>query len=190
MIGEETVEYGGKRLRIKHITNHYYIPLILSNDEKIDYIKHIIKTSSEIRFINDLEGYLKGNNRFSEFDWWLFSKLDESLDEVYIPYYNPKTNGISQFKPDFVFWLQRGDDYFIAFVDPKGIEYTDYEHKIDGYRGIFEEDGNGKKILSHEGLKARVFTFLYTDDVNELSEGYREYWFDSIDAALGSMLDL
>jgi len=35
----------------------------------------------------------------------LFSKLDESLDEVYIPYYNPNMNKISRFYPDFIFWF-------------------------------------------------------------------------------------
>ena len=72
----------------------YYIPLILSEtnstEEKVSYIRHIIKTPSEVRFVEDLENYLaKEDNKFKEFDWWMFSKLDESLDEVYIPYYNP-----------------------------------------------------------------------------------------------------
>jgi hypothetical protein len=30
-----------------------------------------------------------------EFEW-LFSKLDETLDEVYIPYYNPNTNRLNE----------------------------------------------------------------------------------------------
>ena len=85
--GEESFEYDHKKIKIKYIANHYYIPLILSLDEKVDYIKHIIKTQSEARFINDLEGYLtKADNKFKVFDWWMFSKLDESLDKVYIPY--------------------------------------------------------------------------------------------------------
>ena len=63
----------------------------------------------------ELEG-----NKFEEFDWWLFSKLDESLDEVYIPYYNPKRNSISHFNPDFIFWLQRGDDYCPNFAQNLG----------------------------------------------------------------------
>jgi hypothetical protein len=113
------------------------------------------------------------------------------LDEVYIPYYDPKANNIRQFKPDFVFWLQKGNDYFIVFVDPKGTEHTDYERKIDGYRRIFEKDGNGKKIIDYEGLKVRVFTFLYTVDVNGLSEeGYRKYWFDNIGKTLANILVL
>jgi len=185
----EQFDEDGKRIRIKYVANHYYIPIILSEAEKVDYIKHIIKTPSEVKFVNDLERYLESDNKFTEFDWWLFSKLDESLDEVYIPYYNPKRNSISHFNPDFIFWLQKDDNYCILFMDPKGPEYTDYERKLDGYRRIFEKDGNGRKVLEHEGLKVRVFTFLYTDDVNMLSQGYRQYWSDNIGKTIGKVLE-
>jgi len=185
----EQFDKDGKRIRIKYVANHYYIPVILSEAEKIDYIKHIIKTPSEVKFVNDLERYLENDNKFQEFDWWLFSKLDESLDQVYIPYYDPKTNRISHFYPDFIFWLQRGDSYFIVFIDPKGISHTDYMHKVEGYKRIFEENGNGRKVLEHEGLKVRVFTFLYTDDVNMLTPGYTKYWFDNIGKAIAKILE-
>ena len=79
-----------KRLKIRYVANHYYIPVILSGEkEQIDYIKHIIQTPSEVKFLNELEDYLaKADNKFREFDWWMFSKIDESLDEVYIPWYD------------------------------------------------------------------------------------------------------
>lgn len=185
----EQFDEDGKRIRIKYVANHYYIPVILSEREKVDYIKHIIKTPSEVKFVNDLERYLESDSKFKEFDWWLFSKLDESLDEVYIPYYNPKRNSISHFNPDFIFWLQKGDRYSIVFIDPKGISHTDYMHKVDGYRMIFEQDGNGRRVLDHEGLKVRVFTFLYTDDVNMLAQGYRKYWFDNIGKTIAKVLE-
>ncbi|MFN3466956.1 MAG: restriction endonuclease subunit R, partial [Candidatus Brocadiales bacterium] len=117
------------------------------------------------------------------------SKLDESLDEVYIPYYNPDINGISPFKPDFIFWLQKGLNYFIVFIDPKGTKHTDYEHKVDGYKRIFVQDSGKRKVLDHEGLKVEVLTFLCTDDVNKLSEGYRGYWFDDIEKVLINVLN-
>jgi hypothetical protein len=185
---EETVEYEGKRLHIKRIANHYYVPIILSEDEKVHYIKHIIKTESEVRFVNELERYLEGNNKFEEFDWWMFSKLDESLDDVYIPYYDPKTNGIRHFKPDFIFWLQKGRNYFIVFIDPKSASFTDYQHKVLGHKGLFE-GGDGTKIIRHEKFNVRVFAFLYTDDVNQVAEGgYKKYWFDEIDKVLDRVL--
>jgi uncharacterized membrane protein len=180
MVREERIEYQGKQLRIKHIANHYYLPLILSDDEKIDYIKHIIKTSSEVKFIDDLENYLdKSDNKFKEFDWWMFSKIDESLDEVYIPYYNPNVNKISRFYPDFVFWLKKENDYFIVFVDPKGTEHADAYRKIDGYKVLFEESGK-EKVFNHNGFKVRIKLLLRSEDVSKVPGEYKQYWFDNI----------
>ncbi|MGC8798443.1 MAG: DEAD/DEAH box helicase family protein, partial [candidate division WOR-3 bacterium] len=182
-------ECEAKRLKFKHIANHYYLPLILSDDEKIDYIKHIIKTSSEIKFINDLENYLtKPDNRFKEFDWWLFSKIDESLDEVYIPYYNPNVNEFSEFYPDFIFWLKRGDNYFILFVDPKGIEHiSGWVYKIDnGYRELFEDAGSNR-IFNYNGFKVRIILKFRTDDVSKVPVRYSRYWFDNIENILEVM---
>lgn len=52
------------------------------------------------------------------------------------------------------------------------------------------EDGSRRKLLDHEGMKVRVFTFLYTDDVNRLSQkGYKEHWFDNIDKAITDILN-
>jgi len=167
-----------KDLKIKHIVNHYYLPVILSTKEKINYINHIINVESEKRFLIELEKQVRENGFLNDFDWWMFSKLDAHLDEVYIPYYNRDHNRIEKFKPDFIFWLEKGDKYFIIFVDPKGTKYTDYEYKVDGYKFIFE-DGQDKKTFTKNTLKIQVHLKLYTEDKNKLSEGYRAYWFDN-----------
>jgi len=187
---EVIFESDHKKISIKYVANHYYLPLILSDEEKIDYIKHIIKTQSEAKFVKDLEDYLnETGNKFKEFDWWLFSKLDESLDEVYIPYYNPDTNRISKFNPDFIFWLKKGNNYSIVFVDPKGTKHTDYMHKVDGYKMIFEENGGKKKVSKLGSLRIVVYVFLRTDDINRLpQDGYRKYWFDNIETLLTNIL--
>jgi len=179
--GEKYFESDHKKIKIKYIANHYYIPLILSLNEKVDYIKHIIKTQSEARFINDLEDHLtKADNKFKEFDWWLFSKLDESLDEVYIPYYNPNANRFSRFYPDFIFWLKKGNNYFIVFVDPKGTEHTSAYRKIDGYAQLFEENGK-EKVFNYNGFKVRIKLLLRPEDVSKAPAEYRQYWFDNIE---------
>jgi len=184
---EEDFETTHKKIKIKYVANHYYIPLILSEDEKVDYIKHIIKIPSEVRFINDLEEYLTDtNNRFKNFDWWLFSKLDESLDEVYIPYYDANANKPSKFHPDFIFWLAKGNDYFIVFVDPKGIEHTDWADKVNGYKELFEEKGITKTISSN-GLTVKIKLFLRADDAAVVKRRFPEhspYWFDAIEKIL------
>lgn len=183
----ETYEHEHKKIEIKYVANHYYIPLILSENEKVDYIKHIIKKTSEVKFINDLEDYLtKSNNKLNEVDWWFFSKLDESLDEVYIPYYNPDANKISPFYPDFIFWLAKGNDYLILFVDPKGTEHPQWADKLNGYKELFVENGKAKVIKSN-GLSARVKLLLRAADATTVKQRFPEhspYWFDAIDDML------
>ncbi|HHY75447.1 MAG TPA: DEAD/DEAH box helicase family protein [Firmicutes bacterium] len=190
MVKEERFEHNGKSITLKHIAQHYYLPIVLSEDERVDYIRHIIKTRSEVRFIRDLERYLdQPDNRFREFDWWFFSKLDEGLDEVYIPYYEPKTNRIARFKPDFLFWLQKSDRYFIVFVDPKGTEHTDWIRKVEGYRAVFMRNGIVCPV-SHNGLTVTTHLFLRTDDLAKVPGDYQDLWFDSIDGLIDRLLKI
>ena len=184
----EIYKFDHQSIRIKYITHHYYIPLILSEtnstEEKISYIRHIIKIPSEVRFVEDLEDYLaKDENKFKEFDWWMFSKLDESLDEVYIPYYNPNENRISNFNPDFIFWLQKGNKYFIVFIDPKGTEHTSALRKIDGYIQLFEKNMK-EKVFKYEGFKVKIKLFLRPDQVSKIPNKYRKYSFNNINKML------
>jgi type III restriction enzyme len=172
---KEVFEHDGKRITIKHIARHYYLPVVLSEDGKADYIRHIIKTESEVKFIKDLEAYLsQPNNEFQQFDWWFFSKLDESLDEVYIPYYDPKTNRMARFKPDFIFWLCKGSRYWIVFVDPKGTEHVDYQRKIDGYREVFCENGK-PRVFHHCGKDVTVHLFIAVQDVSRVPKKYGRF---------------
>lgn len=179
-IKESEIEYKHSKIKIKYISNHYYLPLALTESEKQSYILHIIKTKSEVAFIQELENYLQNdNNIFTQFDWWFFSKIDETLDEVYIPYYQPKTNRIEKFKPDFIFWLKKGNIYTILFVDPKGTEHTDSSRKIDGYKRIFTNN-NVSIPFEYNGLTVIVQLFLYTQKSNQVIEPYREYWFSKL----------
>jgi hypothetical protein len=172
-------------LKIKYVPNYYYLPLIISDKTKIDYINHIISEPSEVRFIKNLEEYLtREYNLFKKFDWWFFSKIDETTDNVYLPYYDPNIHAIREFKPDFIFWLCKGKKYYILFIDPKSRTYTDYEHKVDWYKRIFEE-GENPKTFSFQNYKIKVILSLYCDDKNRVSEGgYKKYWFDNIEKLL------
>jgi superfamily II DNA or RNA helicase len=203
---EDSFEYAGKSITIKHLAQHYYLPVVLSEDGKADYIRHIIKTPSEAKFIEDLENYLaQPNSQFQQFDWWFFSKLDESLDQVYIPYYDPVTNRMARFKPDFIFWFSKVDRYWIVFVDPKGTEHTASLRKIDGYRSIFLESENKPRYLEYSAdsqtesqeangcrdngeenrrtKKVTVHLFFYGEK-SKAPGGYQDYWIGSIDKLL------
>jgi hypothetical protein len=185
---EDSFEYARKSIAIKHIARHYYLPIVLSEDGKADYIRHIIKTESEVKFIKDLEAYLsQPNNEFQQFDWWFFSKLDESLDEVYIPYYDPKTNRMARFKPDFIFWLCKGSRYWIVFVDPKGTEHVDYQRKIEGYREVFYKNGN-PRVFYYGSTVVTVQLFIAVQDVSRVPEEYRAFAFDKVETLIGRLL--
>jgi len=171
-------------IKIKYVPNHYYYPIILKEPKhKIDYLNHIITEESEVKFIKDLEEYLgKNGNLFEKkFDWWIFSKLDETIDDVYIPWYNPKTERIEHFKPDFIFWMKekKSKNYYIVFIDPKGTEHTEAYRKIDGFREIFEN-----KEFSSFGFNIKIKLFCKPEDRAYAIDKYREYWFDDIHKAL------
>jgi len=108
---EEVFEQSSYTLLIRHVAHHYYVPILLSESERIDWIRHVIRHPSEVRFLNALERYVEQQeNGFASLDWWAFSRIDEELDEVYIPYYDPRSNSIRRFLPDFVFWLVKDTD--------------------------------------------------------------------------------
>ncbi|MGQ9696067.1 MAG: lysostaphin resistance A-like protein [Thermodesulfobacteriota bacterium] len=50
--------YNARKIKIKYLANHYYLPMIVSETEKIDYLNYIINVPSEVRFIEQLEEYL------------------------------------------------------------------------------------------------------------------------------------
>jgi len=186
-------EMKNQKIKIKYLANHYYLPVIVSETEKIDYLNHIINVDSEVRFIEQLEEYLaKPDNVFTQFDWWMFSKLDQTMDEVFIPYYNPKENSIANFKPDFIFWMQKGKRYLILFVDPKGTEHTDGYRKIDGYSRIFEAGEQKKcKDFSYNGFIINTKLLLKPKrGIAEVPGNYRKYWFDNFEIAFKKIVNL
>ncbi len=174
-------EMKSQKIKIKYLANHYYLPVIVSETEKIDYLNHIINVNSEVKFIEELEQNLDKLNNL--FDWWMFSKLDQTLDEVLIPYYNPKENNIANFKPDFIFWAQKGKQYLILFIDPKGTEHADGYRKIDGYSKIFETEENGQKKSKdflYNGFTINTKLLLKPRrGIAEVLENYKRYWFDN-----------
>jgi len=185
---ETTVSYKANPLDIYVVANHYYIPVILSHSEKVDYIRHIIRHPSEVNFIKNLDAYAQQpKSRLKALDWWLFSKIDESIDDVYLPYYYPDSNRYRRFYPDFIFWLKKGGRYFIIFVDPKGMKHTDHQHKIDGYERLFLDTNGTPRVFQHNGLEAQIFLALVAEDANQAPEKYRKYWIDNPEDILGQI---
>jgi type III restriction enzyme len=177
---EETT--GG--LIIRYLATHYYIPIILTQQETINYIMHVIRTQSEVEFINELSEKLRSNPHLFDCDWWMFSKIDETLDNVYIPYYNSHSGRIERFKPDFIFWFRKGCKYLILFLDPKGTEHTANYRKIDGYKELFEENGEPKTFAYEEEcgkMEIRVILRLWNRRLDRVPEAYTIYYVAGVD---------
>jgi type III restriction enzyme len=177
---EETTE----GLIIRYLATHYYIPIVLTKQETIDYIMHVIKTESERKFINELLEKLDTNPHLFDCDWWLFSKIDETLDKVYIPYYSENSSGIGKFKPDFIFWFRKGCKYLILFLDPKGTEHAANYRKIDGYSKLFEENGEPKTFTYEEEcgkMEVRVMLRFWNKDLRGVPDAYLIYYVADLD---------
>ncbi len=154
---------GAELLKLKE---HYYTPLIKAKN--CDWLKHVVKAKSESDFLEEL---LKITETLQEnYDFWAFSKIDEHLDNLFIPYFNSATE--RKFFPDFIFWLQKGGTQIICFIDPKGTEHTSGLRKADPYKNLFKDkifnpknDPNFKikVVLKFYGNKDRV-PELYRDD--------------------------
>jgi hypothetical protein len=181
--GIEAFSHRNEDIEIKKLLNHYYFPSIVSKKDRIKWMKHIVDIQSEVTFLKALEKHLKTKeNFFTEFDWWMFSKVDHTLDkQIRIPYIDP-ANGKRDFLPDFVFWLQKGKDYHILYIDPKGTGRSEYQYKVDGYRDLFE-DSDKVKTFKFSGKNFKVHLRLATEDKSVFAEKdyYKKYWVEPDD---------
>ncbi len=156
---------GADLLKLKE---HYYTPLIKAKD--CDWLKHVVKVKSEIDFLQELQDQETTKTLQENYDFWAFSKIDEHLDNLFIPYINNVAE--RRFFPDFIFWLQKGDTQIICFIDPKGITYADYEHKADAYK-LFKDKIFSPKNNPH--FKIKVVLKFYGDK-DRVGDNYRDYW--------------
>ncbi|GAA7200687.1 DEAD/DEAH box helicase family protein [Helicobacter pylori] len=156
---------GAELLKLKE---HYYTPLIKAKD--CDWLKHVVKVKSEIDFLQELQDQETTKMLQENYDFWAFSKIDEHLDNLFIPYFNNAAE--RRFFPDFIFWLQKGDTQIICFIDPKGNKHTDYEHKADAYK-LFKDRVFNPKDDPH--FKIKVVLKFYGDK-DKVGDNYRDYW--------------
>ncbi len=161
-----------KDLKIINLSQHYYLPLIYSEKEKVDYIKNIIKVESEVRFIKNLNNYLEKHHVDCD---WMFSRIDENRDKLFIPYYLREENRYSKFYPDFIFWIKKGQDYKIVFVDPKGTSNADYINKVEEFDRIFFKDKE-PIVYEYKGFNITFDLKLIAKDINEVPKEYRRFW--------------
>ncbi|EQD91358.1 type III restriction endonuclease subunit R [Helicobacter pylori PZ5086] len=148
------------------LKEHYYTPLIKAKN--CDWLKHVVKVKSESDFLEEL---LKITEMLQEnYDFWAFSKIDESLDNLFIPYIDNAAE--RRFFPDFIFWLQKGGTQIICFIDPKGTEHTSSLRKADAYQ-LFKDKVFSSKNDPNFKIKVVLKFYGNKDDVGER---YRDDW--------------
>ncbi|GAA9082178.1 DEAD/DEAH box helicase family protein [Helicobacter pylori] len=157
---------GAELLKLKE---HYYTPLIKAKD--CDWLKHVVKVKSEIDFLQELQDQETTKTLQENYDFWAFSKIDEHLDNLFIPYINNVAE--RRFFPDFIFWLQKGDTQIICFIDPKGTKIAEYQHKADWYKKLFKDKIFNPKNDPH--FKIKVVLKFYGDK-DRVGDNYRDYW--------------
>lgn len=151
------------------LKEHYYTPLIKAKN--CDWLKHVVKVKSEIDFLKELQETETIKTLQENYDFWAFSKIDEHLDHLFIPYIDNATE--RKFFPDFIFWLEKGGTQIICFIDPKGTEHTSGIRKADPYKNLFKD-----KVFSSKNdpnFKIKVVLKFYGDK-DKVPELYRDDW--------------
>ncbi len=151
------------------LKEHYYTPLIKAKN--CDWLKHVVKVESEIDFLKELQDQETMKTLREKYDFWAFSKIDEHLDNLFIPYMGEHIIE-RRFFPDFIFWLQKGDTQIICFIDPKGTTIASYQHKADAYK-LFKDKVFRSKDDPHFKIKV-VLKFYGNKD--KVADGYNDYW--------------
>lgn len=157
---------GAELLKLKE---HYYTPLIKAKN--CDWLKHVVKVKSEIDFLQELQETETIKTLQENYDFWAFSKIDEHLDNLFIPYIDNAATE-RRFFPDFIFWLQKGDTQIICFIDPKGIIISDYQLKADAYK-LFKDKIFSPKNNPH--FKIKVVLKFYGDE-DRVGDKYKDDW--------------
>lgn len=152
------------------LKEHYYTPLIKAKN--CDWLKHVVKVESEIDFLKELQETETIKTLQENYDFWAFSKIDEHLDNLFIPYIGEHATE-RKFFPDFIFWLQKGDTQIICFIDPKGTKIAEYEHKADWYKKLFKDKVFSSKDDPNFKIKVVLKFYGNKDRVPEL---YRDDW--------------
>ena len=162
-IGDLSLEINREFLK-----EHYYRPILIADVGYEQFIRHVISEPSEKEFLVNL---IDQKSKLDQYDWWYFSKIDETLDQVNIPYYDTSEQKYREFFPDFIFWLKKDNKYFIKFIDPKGniIGIRNAKDKAKGYEKSFKNVD-----LKHDDIDVQVELFFYNDSTGfqELEEYY------------------
>jgi len=164
----------GIKLKIdtNFLKEHYYKPILETDEQFKEYVKNIIVVPSEIRFLNNLNA---SKTILNKYEWWYFSKIFENVDDIYIPYFDTEKQKFRKYYPDFIFWLKKDNIYHLKFIDPKGTEVgiRNAKDKVTGFKKVFQEIN-----LTYNNIKVKAELYFYNErnrpDIEELDEYFAD----------------
>lgn len=154
------------RITIEDFISHYYCP-VLYTDIYNEKITNIIYNESEFDFLKTIKE-LKINEKPN----LIFSRIKEKIDDIFLPYID-KNSKIQKFYPDFVFWYENDKEYRIIFIDPKGIENSDYLYKIDGFEKYLKS--NKISNILEKDVRVILCIYHYKNNITNSIEKYKNY---------------
>jgi hypothetical protein len=111
LFNEET-----KELPRVYFDKHLFLPLLIKSKE-IDKITPEPLIESEVDFVKVLRDYLKNNKeRFKDYELYLLRNFSKSGAGFQLQW--------SEFYPDFILWLKKGEKQMIVFIEPHGLEHS------------------------------------------------------------------
>jgi type III restriction enzyme len=175
---KDTFEVLWNYLDYKILQEHYYLPILFKQDS--DHFQHIIKEKSEIDFLETLNIYLsQDENTLKKYDWWYFSKIDQTIDNLGIPYFDAEAGKYKTFFPDFIFWLKKGEKYYLKFIDPHGTVYiSNTAYKIDGFNDFITDL---TKLKNHNIHSVELYFYSKGIVPHGVDDLYRKYFTSNFD---------
>jgi hypothetical protein len=160
-------------LEFKILEEHYYSPILFKKDS--EHFQHIIKEQSEIDFLEALKNYLTDeHNNLKSCEWWYFSKIDQAIDKIGIPYFDSELGEYRTFFPDFIFWLKKNNKYYLKFIDPHGVQFIgNSADKIDGFNEFKSDLANLKNKNIHN---AEMYFYNEQGVPHGVDSAYSQYW--------------
>lgn len=160
-------------LEFKVLEEHYYSPILWKKDS--EKFQHIIKEDSEIEFLEKLLKYVHSpKNKLADCEWWYFSKIDQSIDKIRIPYFDNEQGEYRDFFPDFIFWLKKDGKFYLKFVDPHGTIFMgNSADKIDGFN---EFSFDLSKLKNKHISGAEMYFYNDNNTPNGVDKFYKQYF--------------
>lgn len=109
-----------------HFDRHLYQPLLLQHPH-IESVSPPALNEGEKRFVSDLRSWLQGNAvRWRDYEFFLLRNLTRGKGIGFF-----ESSADATFYPDFILWVIRNKEQWIAFIDPHGMRYTDWNWRDD-----------------------------------------------------------